>query len=453
MGRLLAYALTLALATQTLLVTGKEAELECSASKKCPKDKPCCSQYGKCGVGAYCLGGCDARGSNTLDACVPAPVCKSKTYKWNDLDDVVKNTKYLGDASEADWVSSGQPMISNNNLLLTMAPKSVGTLLASNHYMWYGKTTAKLKTSRGAGVVTAFILLSDVKDEVDFEFIGTDLETAQTNYYFQGITDYSHGKNHSAPSTFEKYHTYEIDWKPESITWSIDGKTVRTLKRSETMNETSHQYAYPQSPTRVQLSLWPAGLESNGEGTIAWGGGLVDWEHEDVKKHGYYYAMFDEVTIECYDPPKSAKKKGDESYILIDDSGTEDAFEISNKKTVLKSFLGSGTNMSADYATASGTKKSSQTSDVAYIPGLDGVGGPGNDGKRGDKDDDGDKDKSGGGGGGGGGKGDDKDDNSDFSQGGKKKDGEPNSASPQTEQVLKGSVFAVLVALVVLVAM
>lgn len=70
-----------------------------------------------------------------------------------------------------------------------MAPKTVGTLLANNHYMWYGKATARLKSSRGQGVVTAFILLSDVKDEIDYEFVGADLEHAQTNYYFQGITD------------------------------------------------------------------------------------------------------------------------------------------------------------------------------------------------------------------------------------------------------------------------
>jgi beta-glucanase (GH16 family) len=70
-----------------------------------------------------------------------------------------------------------------------MPPNSVGTLLASTHYVWYGKITAKLKTSRGAGVVTAFILLSDVKDEIDFEFVGVELDTAQTNFYFQGITN------------------------------------------------------------------------------------------------------------------------------------------------------------------------------------------------------------------------------------------------------------------------
>lgn len=46
-----------------------------------------------------------------------------------------------------------------------------------------------MKSSRGAGVVAAFILLSDVKDEIDFEFVGADLQTAQSNYYFQGITN------------------------------------------------------------------------------------------------------------------------------------------------------------------------------------------------------------------------------------------------------------------------
>ena len=76
-----------------------------------------------------------------------------------------------------------------DSLLLTMAPDTVGTLLMSTHYVWYGKISATMATSQGQGVVTAFILMSDVKDEIDYEFIGVDLEQAQTNYYFQGITD------------------------------------------------------------------------------------------------------------------------------------------------------------------------------------------------------------------------------------------------------------------------
>lgn len=105
------------------------------------------------------------------------------------MDGITSNSKYLGDATTTDWVMDGQAVIYNDNVLLTMAPDTVGTVLATSSYMWYGNAKATFKTSRGQGVVTAFILLSDVKDEIDYEFVGVDLETAQTNYYFQGLTD------------------------------------------------------------------------------------------------------------------------------------------------------------------------------------------------------------------------------------------------------------------------
>jgi beta-glucanase (GH16 family) len=134
------------------------------------------------------LGGCDPINSFSLDSCMPAPVCKNSTSNFNtDYAGIVPNSKYLGDASKADWVSEGEPTFTGNEMLLTMPPESVGTLIASTHYVWYGKISAMMKTSHGAGVVTAFIFLSDVKDEIDLEFVGTELETAQTNYYFQGI--------------------------------------------------------------------------------------------------------------------------------------------------------------------------------------------------------------------------------------------------------------------------
>ena len=120
-------------------------------------------------------------------------MCSSNDYKLTGLDGLMANTEYLGDSSKTKWVYSGEPKKYTDNsgdqLLLTMPEKSVGTLLASSTYVWYGKVSATLKTSRGKGVVTAFILLSDVKDEIDFEFVGTDLQAAQSNYYFQGITD------------------------------------------------------------------------------------------------------------------------------------------------------------------------------------------------------------------------------------------------------------------------
>lgn len=164
---------------------------KCGDGSQCPEDSPCCSQYGQCGVGAYCLGGCDPKHSFDLKSCVAAPTCRSQDFELKSLDSpgVRSQSRYLGNASETNWVSSGQPREYQDGVILTMAPSTVGTLLMSAHYVWYGKISVDMKTSQGDGVVSAFILMSDMKDEIDFEFVGNNVKEAQTNYYFQGITN------------------------------------------------------------------------------------------------------------------------------------------------------------------------------------------------------------------------------------------------------------------------
>lgn len=340
----------------------------CSLSQKCPKEAPCCSQYGQCGVGAYCLGGCDPRMSFSLDSCTPAPVCKSKTYPMNSMDGIVDVGKYLGDPNSADWVSQGEPLLYNGNILLTMPPKSVGTVLASTTYMWYGNVRAKLKTSRGAGVVTAFILFSDVKDEIDYEFVGTDLTTAQTNYYFQGIPNYDNSGNITGVSdTFNDFHTYEIQWTPDTITWLLDGKVGRVKKRSETWNATANQWAYPQTPSRVQLSLWPGGADTNAPGTINWAGGPINWNSDDIKSYGYDFATFGEITVECFNAKSPPGTNLHTSYTYTNAAATNDTVIDGDKPTILKSFSGSGLDMNAGGSTPSGTNTA--TGPVASVPG------------------------------------------------------------------------------------
>jgi beta-glucanase (GH16 family) len=198
-------------------------EVECSLDKKCPESAPCCGQYHQCGTGAFCLGGCDPRMSFSLKSCVPAPTCEDRKLKMNTLDNIQDISEYLGDPSKADWVASGEATLLNGNVALTMARQTVGTVLSSSVYMWYGRVKARMRTSRGRGVVTAFILFSDVKDEIDYEFVGVDLETAQTNYYYQGITNYENSANISLSDTFSTWHEYEINWTPDKIEWIIDG--------------------------------------------------------------------------------------------------------------------------------------------------------------------------------------------------------------------------------------
>ena len=193
----------------------------------------------------------------------------------------------------------------------------------------------------------------------------------------------TNSRNHTVQDTFDDYHTYEIDWKPDSLTWSIDGNVVRTLKQSDTWNSTTNSWGYPQTPARVQLSLWPAGISTNAPGTVAWAGGLIDWKAQDVQQAGYFYAMVKEVNIQCYDPPQGAKKNGDQAYIYDDKSGLNDTVEIVDKDTILKSLLGTG--LDPDVGASSGVAPSSTPTN--QVPGADtgsGQSGPGNNPNQGD---------------------------------------------------------------------
>lgn len=457
---------TSTIAVALALATAVYAQASCGLDKKCPEDSPCCSQYGQCGVGAYCLGGCDPRSSFALDSCVPEPVCQSKTFKFDSLDGITSKTKYLGDSTKTDWVMDGQAVTYDGNVLLTMAPNTVGTVLASSTYMWYGNVSAKFKTSRDAGVVTAFILLSDVHDEIDYEFVGTELTTAQTNYYFQGIEDYNNSGNISLSDTFENFHTYEIQWTPDSITWLVDGKVGRVKQRSETYNATAKQWNFPQTPARVQLSLWPGGLSTNAQGTIDWAGGPISWNSQDIKNNGYYYATFSEVSISCYNAQSPPGTNSGVSYTYNNAIGLNNTVVDGDKPTVLKSLLGTGTNMSADYphaSSASGSKSSAaasaSSSDLATIPGLSGAG-PGTNGHPGD-DSSGSSSAAGSSPTGSSSGSDSGSGSGGFSQGGGSGDSGSSSSSKNSgagklggqEKVLKGSIFAGIVAVVAMMAL
>lgn len=176
--------------------------------------------------------------------------------------------------------------------------------------------------------------------------------------------------------TFNNYHDYEIRWTPDEVTWLVDGQKGRTKSRKDTWNATSNQWAFPQTPARVQISIWPGGLASNGKGTIDWAGGLIDWTDKniDIKTNGYYYAQFESVTVDCYNASSAPGTNKKKSYTYNSEKATNDTVIDGDSPTILKSLLGTGTNMSAALA-SSGASSSS----VATIPGLSG-GGPGTDG-------------------------------------------------------------------------
>ena len=229
----------------------------------------------------------------------------------------------------------------------------------------------------------------------------------------------------------------------------------RTLKKDETWNETAQRYEFPQTPSRMQLSLWPAGQSSNAKGTIDWAGGEIDWDSEDIKNTGYYYATIGQVDVKCYDPPKDTKKTGDteNSYVYTSSNAMESDVEITSNTTVLGSLGATGLDMdlgskSSNSSSSSGSSSSSKASSTASsstaaasdsVPSGNGGSGGMASGNGGNSSSSSSSSTTSSASASASATGDD------FNQ------GAPNSAP--SERVTRGSLFAVLVAVVVLVTL
>lgn len=176
-------------------------------------------------------------------------------HTFPDLSRIVMNTTYYdGNATEYDWTLDKGTIINTNSsggeLALLLTETNGGTRLSSTRYLHYGTVTARstsrsylpvhrrtselircvVKTGRWGGVVTAFITMSDIKDEIDWEFPGNATTQGQTNYFWQGVIRKcsvirpSASPNHSGHTaqathgttvdgvsdTFQNYHDYTV---------------------------------------------------------------------------------------------------------------------------------------------------------------------------------------------------------------------------------------------------
>lgn len=272
--------------------------------------------------------------------------------------------------------------------------------------------------------------------------------------------------------TFSDWHTYEIDWTPDHVQWIIDGQVRRTLLKSDTFDSKTNQYKFPQTPARLQMSLWPAGQASNAKGTIDWAGGVIDWNSQDIQTVGYYYATIGQVDVQCYPPPSGISQTGNSAYVYTSTAALQNDIAITGNSTVLSSMGATGldpslgASSSSASASSSGTSSSSASSatpsdsvptNTAGTGGTGGMAGGAN--SSGSSSSGSSTGSSSGGssgsstqGGSGSGSGSSTSSGG-FSQGTGSSSGQGNGASNPNERVLRGSFFAVLVAVVVLVAL
>lgn len=177
-----------------------------------------------------------------------------------------------------------------------------------------------------------------------------------------------------SPDTASKTHEYCIDWSEDQLTWSVDGNQGRTVKRSDSWNATAGRFDYPQTPSRVMLSLWPAGLPTNGKGTIEWAGGEIDWNSKYMT-NGMYAALVTKVTVDCYDPPSGIKNTGSKSYKYTDKMPTNNTVAMTNDIVVLGSLMDTGDKPGNSASASQASSAAKPTKSVNMVPGGNPGGG------------------------------------------------------------------------------
>lgn len=150
------------------------------------------------------------------------------------------------------------------------------TLLTSNFYIFFGVVEAWVKMAVGQGIVSSVVLESDDLDEIDWEWVGYNTNEVQSNFYGKGnTTTYNRGRHHKVDNADSEFHNYTTYWDQDKLQWWIDGVMQRQVNYGDAL--AVYGKNYPQTPSQVKFSNWPAGQPGNAQGTIDWAGGLVDY--------------------------------------------------------------------------------------------------------------------------------------------------------------------------------
>lgn len=146
-----------------------------------------------------------------------------------------------------------------------------GPSIRSNFYALYGRFEIECQIPEGTGIVLNFFLQLDTGDEIDFEWLSSKPSQVQTNYFGKEVSgNYDRGETTDLGIQLTSlYHKFTIEWREDQISWFVDGKVIRTLKRTNVISDGQHDY--PVSPMRVYIGMWAAG-DSENPGVAQWAG-------------------------------------------------------------------------------------------------------------------------------------------------------------------------------------
>jgi len=116
----------------------------------------------------------------------------------------------------------------------------------------YGRYETIMRPAKGSGLVSAFFTYTGPyfgkpHDEIDIEFVGKDTSIVELNYFHQGKTG-SSARIKLPFDAAEEDHLYAFDWKPEGISWYVDGKLIYQTPPNDPQ--------LPKNAGRVVISNW-----------------------------------------------------------------------------------------------------------------------------------------------------------------------------------------------------
>jgi hypothetical protein len=189
------------------------------------------------------------------------------------------------------FVASGSPSYGSDGVSFTVTQGGDAPQLASIFYIMFGHVEIVLKAAPGAGIVSSVVLQSDTLDEIDLEWLGSDADEMQSNYFGKGeVTTYNRGQFHSVEGTQANFKTYSVDWTNERIIWAVDGTQLRELRQ-----EDADSNQYPQTPMRLIFGAWAGGDPNhNAPGTVSWARGPTDYSQ------GPFTMMVQRVSVTDY---------------------------------------------------------------------------------------------------------------------------------------------------------
>ncbi|KAI0509676.1 concanavalin A-like lectin/glucanase domain-containing protein [Xylaria bambusicola] len=173
----------------------------------------------------------------------------------------------------------------------SMKKETEAPTITSTKYIFFGKVDVEAVAAPGQGIVTSIVLQSDDRDEIDWEWIGSDTKQVQTNYFGKGDdSTFDRGGYSPVSNPQSETHVYTIEWTKDYVHWIIDGNLVRELKYADAKGGSR----FPQTPAQLKLGTWVAGSSTAPEGTVQWAGGLADFSN------GPLTAYYKKVTIQDY---------------------------------------------------------------------------------------------------------------------------------------------------------